>query len=137
MAILDAVVVVVTSLLVGGGGIFAGVRLLADETVRFESALLTALTGAATWGIIAALVGLVPFVAPLSALVVWVTVITLRHAEGWATAAVIGFVAWTASVMVLYALGTTDVVSLSALGVPDVTPVAVVVPAVYYTGEGT
>ena len=30
-----------------------------------------------------------------------------------------------------------DVVSLSALGVPDVTPVAVVVLAVYYTGEGT
>ena len=119
MAILDAVVTVVTSLLVGGVGTFAGVRLIADGAVSVESALLTALVGALTWGVVVALVGLVPFVGPLLALAVWIAVVALRHAEDWPTAAVVGFAAWTLAVAALYALSAVGVVSLAALGVPD------------------
>lgn len=120
MAILDTIIITALSLLLSGIGIFTGVRLLVDDTVEVESALFAALPGALVWGAVSFFVGLVPIVAPLSALVVWVLVIHVRYSRGWGTAAAIGFVAWLVSVVVLYALGTTGVISLSALGVPDV-----------------
>lgn len=122
MAIVDTAVILLTSLLVGSAGVFVGVRLIVDDTVSVESAVLTALTGAATWGAISSVTGLVPVVGPLSALVVWITVIELRYPRGWGTAASLGFVAWLAVVAVLYALGTQGLVSLSEVGVPEVGP---------------
>lgn len=127
MAILDTIIITVLSLLMGGIGIFAGVRLLTDDTIGVESAFFTSLPGALVWGTVSFFVGLVPVVAPLSALVVWIVVLDARYPRGWGTAAAIGFVAWFAAVVALYALGTVGVVSLSALGVPDV---AHVIPAV-------
>ncbi|WP_049902410.1 hypothetical protein [Halococcus agarilyticus] len=120
MAILDTIVTIAVSLLLGGSVLFVGLRLVADDTLPPESAFLTAATGAVAWGAVALYAGRVPIVAPLSALVVWIVVLALRYPGGWATAAVLGFVAWLASVGALYALGTMDVVSLSALGVPEV-----------------
>jgi len=122
MAILDTIVTVAVSLLLGGVVLFVGLRLVADETIRPEGAFLTAATGAVAWGIVGFYAGRVPIVGPLSALVVWIAVVVFRYPGGWPTAAVLGFVAWLAAVAALYALGTLDVLSLSALGVPEVRP---------------
>ncbi|EMA55563.1 hypothetical protein [Halococcus salifodinae] len=120
MAILDTFVILAVSLLVGGLVIFTGVRFVVDDTVRPESALLTAAVGAVVWAAISFYAGRVPVVGPVTALVIWIVVIVLQYSSSWPTAAVLGFVAWFVSVVALYALGTLDIVSLSVLGVPEV-----------------
>ena len=119
MTALDTIVITAVSLLVGGIGIFAGVRLV-DDAIRPETAFLVAAAGAVAWGAVSFSVGRVPIVGPLSALVAWIVAVALQHPGGWATAAVLGFVPWFAAVVALYALGTLDVVSLSALGIPEI-----------------
>ncbi|EMA42507.1 hypothetical protein [Halococcus saccharolyticus] len=120
MAILDTLVILAVSLLVGALAIFAGVRFVVDDTVRPVDALFTAATGAVAWTVISFYAGRVPIVGPVTALVVWIVVIVLQYSSGWPTAAVLGFVAWLVSVVALYVLGTLDIVSLSVLGVPEV-----------------
>ena len=120
MTALDTIVITAVSLLVGGIGIFAGVRLVVDDAIRPKTAFLTAAAGAVAWGAVSFSVGRVPIVGPLSALVAWIVAVALQHPGGWATAAVLGFVPWFAAIVALYALGTLDVVSLSALGIPEI-----------------
>jgi uncharacterized membrane protein YbhN (UPF0104 family) len=120
MSLLTSVVIFVVSLLIGAAGIYAGVRLVADSSVSFFSALITALLGVIVYAVLGFL-NFIPILGPLLLLVIWIGVINLRYPGGWLTAGGIGLVAWFVSVAVLYLLGSIfEFVSLSALGVPGV-----------------
>ena len=104
MAAPTSLLVFVVNLLVGTFGIYAGARLVSgvDDPGR---ALVTALLGAIAWGIASAVVGWIPVLGPLLALVVWVAVIDWRYPGGFVNAALIGFVAWVAVILVLSVVG--------------------------------
>lgn len=118
--VLDTAVVFVVSLLVGTLGIYVGVSLATNEAIGFGGAAITALIGAATWGAVSFVVGGLPLVGPLLALIAWVGIINVRHTGGWGAAAVIGLVAWLVAAAALYALATAGFVSAAAIGVPGV-----------------
>jgi hypothetical protein len=120
MALIDTIVIFVVSAVIGGAGIFLGVRLIADDTASFGSAVVTALLGAIGWAIVSFFVGFIPVLGALLALIIWIAVINFRYPGGWGTAAGIGFVAWLVSSLILYLLGTLGIISLSALGVPGI-----------------
>lgn len=118
MAVLDSVLVFLVSLLVGAVGIYAGVKLFADDDVSLTSAAITALLGAAAWALVSWLLGGTPVLGALVAFVVWLGVINYRHPGGWPTAAGVALVAWIVSGALLYALALANVVSYGAVGVP-------------------
>ncbi|EMA51506.1 hypothetical protein [Halococcus thailandensis] len=120
MAILDSLVIFLVSLLLGTIGIYAGVRLVADRDIGYGNAALTALLGAAAWGIVSFFVGFIPVLGALLALVVWIGVINWRYPGGWITAAGIGFVAWLVVFVVVYVLATLGLITPDALGVPGI-----------------
>lgn len=118
MALVDSIVIFVVSLLIGASGIYAGVRLVADRSVGFGSAVITALLGVIVYTVLGFL-NIIPVIGPLLLLVIWVGVINLRYPGGWGSAIGIGLVAWFVSVAVLYLLGSIfEFISLSALGIP-------------------
>lgn len=118
MALFDTIVIFVLSLVIGSIGIFAGVRLIADDTISFGSAFVTALLGAIAWGVVSLFTGFIPVLGAVLALLVWIALINARYPGGWGTAIGIGFVAWLVSAVLLYVLGTLGIVSFAALGVP-------------------
>lgn len=117
MALLDSIIVFVVSLLIGAAGIYLGAMFLADVQ-DYTYAIITALIGAIVWVVVAALLGWIPFLGPLLALVAYVAVINSRYPGGWGQAAGIALVAWIASLVILYVLALLNVFAFSALGVP-------------------
>lgn len=119
MALVDSLVVFVVSLLIGSLGIYVGARVVTD-TDDYTYAIITALLGGALWVIVAVLVGWIPFLGPLIALVAYVGVINFRYPGGWLAAFGIALIAWIASLVVLYVLAVLGLTAFSAVGVPGV-----------------
>lgn len=120
MALVTSIVIFIVSLVVGAAGIYAGVRLLADSSIGFGSAVVTALLGVIVYTVLG-FFNFVPIIGPLLLLVIWVGVINFRYPGGWGTAAGIGLVAWIVSVVIMYLIiSFLGIGSLSALGVPGV-----------------
>ncbi|KTG09328.1 hypothetical protein AUR64_16230 [Haloprofundus marisrubri] len=118
MALVDSILIVFVNLLVGGLGLYLGVRLLIDKQASFGYAVVTAAIGALVWGLFSFFVGGIPIIGPILTLLAWIGVINWRYPGGWGSATAIGVVAWLAAVAVLYVLGVLGVVGLSALGIP-------------------
>lgn len=118
MALVDTILIIFVSLLIGGLGITAGARLIIDDSAGFGYAFVTAAIGALVWGLVSFFVGWLPLVGPLLMLIIWVGIINWRYPGGWITAAGVGFVAWLAAVVILYALSLVGIVGLEALGIP-------------------
>ena len=120
MALLDTVLIVLVATLVGGVGIYAGVRLLVDSAIEPVDGLLLALAGAVAWGAVSLFLASTPVLGPVLALLVWVVLVAVRYPCGWPAASALGFVVWLPPVGLLYFLGTLGLVSFAAVGVPVV-----------------
>lgn len=119
MVLVDNVIVLVVSFLIGALGIYVGARVVTD-TDDYSYALITAVIGAIVWAVVAFFVGGIPLVGPILALIAWVAVIKWRYPGGWIDAALVGVVAWVSVVIVLYVLALFNVVAFEALGIPGV-----------------
>ena len=135
MALADAILIFVVSLLVGTAAILAGVRLVVDADAGVANAAFTALVGALVWAVASYLVDLVSTVAeaetsgaleaglPIAGAVLmlaaWIGVLNWRYPGGWWTALAIGVVAWVVAVAIVYGLSTVGIVAPEALGVPS------------------
>lgn len=113
MAVLDSLIVFVVSLLIGALGIYVGARMVADVD-DYSYAIVTALVGALAW----ALLGWIPILGPVLALVAYVAVINWRYPGGWLQAIAITLIAWVAVLVVSFTLALVGVGSPGALGVP-------------------
>ena len=121
MALVSSIIIAVIGLLIGGFGIWAGVKLVLDSSAGFGYAVLTALIGAVAWAVFSFFFGWIPIVGPLLMLVIWVGVINWRYPGGWGTAAGIGLVAWIATYVVLYLLAVVfNLYTRQAIGIPGV-----------------
>lgn len=119
MELVDAVIVFVASILIGGIGIHVGASLLADAR-DYEHAVITAGIGALVWVITNALVGGLPLVGPLLTLLAYLAVIKWRYRTGWLTAGGIALLAWIAALVLLTVLATVGITDFSAIGIPKV-----------------
>jgi steroid 5-alpha reductase family enzyme len=119
MALIDSVIVFVVSLLIGALGIYVGARVITD-TDDYSYALITALIGAIVWTIVAFLIGWIPLLGPIVALIAYVGVINYRYPGGWLNAIGIALIAWLASLLVVAVLATLGVTTFDAAGVPGV-----------------
>ena len=117
MTLVDSIIVLVVSLLVGALGIYVGARVITDED-DYTYAIVTALIGAVIWAVLGFLVGWIPLVGPLVVFIAYVTVINLRYPGGWVNAILISLIAWLAAVVVLYVLAVVGITSFEAVGVP-------------------
>lgn len=117
MALVDSILVLVVSLLIGALGIYIGARLVAHHD-DYTYAVITAAIGAVVWAVVAFFLGWIPFLGPLLALVAYVGVINYRYPGGWVNAIIISLIAWLAVVVVLYILAIFGVTSFEAIGVP-------------------
>jgi hypothetical protein len=117
MALLDTIVVFVVNLLIGALGIYVGARVITD-TDDYSYALITALIGAIVWTIVAVLIGWIPLLGPVLALIAYIGVINARYPGGWFKAIAIALVAWLASLLVIALLATLGVTTFDAAGVP-------------------
>ena len=117
MALVDSIIVLVVSLLVGALGIYVGARVITDED-DYTYAIVTALIGAVIWAVLGFLVCWIPLVGPLVVFIAYVTVINLRYPGGWVNAILISLIAWLAAVVVLYVLAVVGITSFEAVGVP-------------------
>lgn len=107
----------ILSLLAGGVAMYAATRFVYRDRSggdSFERALVTALLCALIWSVL----GLIPLLGTLLALVGWLAVVRWRYPGGWTRAAVTAVVAWIAAVVVLAALELLGVRAPTALGVP-------------------
>jgi len=120
MALFDSFIIFLVSLILGTIGIYAGVRLVADRDVGYTNAAITALIGAAVWGLVSFFIGWIPLLGPLLMLIIWVGVINWRYPGGWLTAAGIGIVAVVVIYIIMYVLATVGFVTPDALGVPGI-----------------
>ena len=119
MALVDSVIVFAVSLLIGALGIYAGARVITD-TDDYSYALITALIGALVWTLVAVLIGWIPLLGPLVALIAYVGVINYRYPGGWLNAIGIALIAWLASLLVVGLLAVFGVTTFDAAGVPSV-----------------
>ncbi|MFW5937956.1 MAG: hypothetical protein ACOCSN_03350 [Halanaeroarchaeum sp.] len=116
---IDSIIVFVVSLLIGAFGIYVGSRIIADVD-DYSYAIVSALIASIVWVVVAILVGWIPFIGPLLALVAYITVINARYPGGWGKAIGIALVAWIASLIVLYVLSAVGLTAFEAVGVPGV-----------------
>ncbi len=116
MVVATAIVFLV-SLILGAIGIYVGARIIvgADD---FDHAIVTALLGAIVWAVVGYLVGWIPLLGPLLALIAYVGVINWRYSTEWTAAAMIGLLAWLTVLAVLYVLAMVGITGFEAVGVP-------------------
>ncbi|WP_336003440.1 hypothetical protein [Halorientalis halophila] len=119
MAVIDTLIVFAVSLLIGALGIYVGARVITN-TEDFTYALITALIGAAVWVLVAFLIGWIPLLGPLVALIAYIAVINYRYPGGWLNAIAIALIAWLASLIVIAILAALGVTTFDAAGVPGV-----------------
>lgn len=116
MVVASAIVFVV-SLLIGAAGIYVGARVIVGAG-DYDHAIVTALIGAIIWSVVGFLVGWIPLLGPLLALLAYIAVINFRYPGEWTAAAMIGILAWVTVLIVLYALAAIGVTGFDAVGVP-------------------
>ncbi|MDJ1434033.1 hypothetical protein [Halostagnicola sp. A-GB9-2] len=116
MVVASAIVFVV-SLLIGAAGIYVGARVIVGAG-DYDHAIVTALIGAIIWSVVGFLVGWIPLLGPLLALLAYIAVINFRYPGEWTAAAMIGLLAWLTVLIVLYALAAIGVTGFDAVGVP-------------------
>ncbi|MFP8958378.1 hypothetical protein ACLI4Y_16815 [Natrialbaceae archaeon A-CW3] len=116
MVVATAVVFLV-SLLLGAVGIYVGARVIVGAN-DFDHAIVTALLGAIVWAVFGALVGWIPLLGPLVALVAYIGVINWRYSTSWTAAAMIGLLAWLTILAMLYVLAFLGITGFEAAGVP-------------------
>lgn len=117
MAIHQVVIGFVVSLLIGALGIYVGARVIVDYE-DYTYAIITALIGALVWFVVATLVGWIPFLGALLALIAYIAVVNWRYPGGWMEAIGIALVAWIAVLVITYILAVLGITSFEALGVP-------------------
>lgn len=113
MAVLDWVIVFVVSLLVGALAIYIGARVVVGVD-DYGHAIVTALVGALAW----LLLGWVPIIGPILALIAYLAIINWRYPGGWFKAIAITAVAWISALVVLWVLEIVGITAPDALGVP-------------------
>ena len=113
MALVDSLVVFLVSLTLGSIGIYIGGRTVTG-TGDIGKAVLTALTGAIVWSLLAWL----PFFGPILALLSWIIVINFYYSGGWVNAILIGVTSWLATIVILYLLSAGGITELDAIGIP-------------------
>lgn len=119
MALIDLVIGFVVSLIIGALGIYVGARVIVNRD-DYEYAIITALIGAVVWWVVAALVGWIPLLGPLLALLAWIYVINARYPGGWVNAIGIALVAFVTVWVVLLVLNAIGILAPDALGVPSI-----------------
>lgn len=119
MALVDNLTVFLVSLLVGAFGIYVGGHVVTDRD-DYTYAIVTALLGAIVWVVVATLVGWIPLLGPLLALLAYIALINYRYPGGWTRALLIAVVAWLVVLAVLYALAVFEITSFGAVGVPGI-----------------
>ena len=119
MALIDSLIVFVVSLLIGALGIYIGARVITDVE-DYVYALVSALIASLVWVIVAFLLGWIPFLGPLIALIAYIGVINVRYPGGWGSAVGIALIAWISSLIVLYVLSVLGITAFEAVGVPGV-----------------
>jgi len=117
MALIDSILVFIVGLLVGALGIYIGGRMVVNYD-DYTYALVTAAAGAVVWAVFGFLLGWIPFLGPLLALVAYVGIINYRYPGGWVDAILISLIAWLAAVIVLSVLALLGITSFEAIGVP-------------------
>ena len=117
MALVDSIIVLVISFLVGTLGIYVGARVMTGVE-SLGKAAITAIIGAVVWTVFAILFGWIPLLGPLLALIAYVGVVNWQYPAGWGTAAAIALIAWVAAIVILYVLAFVGLVGFDALGVP-------------------
>jgi len=119
MALIDSVIVFLTSLLIGALGIYLGSRAITGES-DFGYSVLTALIGALVWGIVNFFFGVIPLIGGLIAMISWIWVINSRYRGGWINAVLIGFLSWLSVVIILFILSSLGLGTPEALGIPNI-----------------
>lgn len=119
MALIESIIGFVVSLLIGALGVYVGARVIVDYE-DYTYAIVTALIGALVWYVVALLLGWIPFLGPLLALIAYIAVVNWRYPGGWLEAIGIALVAWIAVLVVTYVLAAIGIASPEALGVPGV-----------------
>lgn len=114
--LIDSVIVFVIALLVGALALYVGARVITG-TDDYTYALVTALIASLVLTVVSFLVGDIPFLGPLLALVAYLGVINWRYPGGWLKATGVAVVAWLTTVVVLYLFSLLDLVSPDAIGV--------------------
>jgi hypothetical protein len=118
MALIDSLTVFLASWIVGTAGIYIGANVITDN-VSIMSSAISALLGAAVWGIVASIFDFAGL-GPLLALIAWTLVIDWRHRGGLVNAVLIGLASWIAAVALIYILAALGIGTPSALGIPSV-----------------
>ena len=113
MAIIESAIAFVVGLLIGALGIYVGARVIVDYE-DYTYAIVTALIATLVW----ILLGWIPLLGPILALVAYIAIINWRYPGGWLQAIGIALIAWIASFVVLYVLAVVGITSFSAIGVP-------------------
>lgn len=113
MAIIESAIALVVGLLIGALGIYVGARVIVDYE-DYTYAIVTALIATLVW----ILLGWIPLLGPILALVAYIAIINWRYPGGWLQAIGIALIAWIASFVVLYVLAVVGITSFSAIGVP-------------------
>lgn len=119
MALVDSLITLFVSLLVGGIGVYAAAVLVAGGR-SYEHAVWTAGIAALVWTVTGAIFGGIPGLGPIIVLLSWVGTIKWRYGVGWVSAGVMGLVAWAAAGVVLWLLAGVGVVGIEATGIPNV-----------------
>lgn len=117
MALVDTLVVLAVSLLIGGIGIYLGASLLGVSR-DYGHAVVTAGIGAIVWALVGGLFDGFPLLGPALTLAAYLLVIKWRYRTGWITAAGIALVAWIAALVVLGILANAGYAEFSAIGIP-------------------
>jgi hypothetical protein len=113
MAIIESAIAFVVGLLIGALGIYVGARVIVDYE-DYTYAIVTALIATLVW----ILLGWIPLLGPILALIAYIAIINWRYPGGWLQAIGIALIAWIASFVVLYVLAVVGISSFSAIGVP-------------------
>jgi hypothetical protein len=113
MAIIESAIAFVVGLLIGALGIYVGARVIVDYE-DYTYAIVTALIATLVW----ILLGWIPLLGPILALIAYIAIINWRYPGGWLQAIGIALIAWIAAFVVLYVLAVVGITSFSAIGVP-------------------
>jgi len=113
MAIIESAIAFVVGLLIGALGIYVGARVIVDYE-DYTYAIVTALIATLVW----ILLGWIPLLGPILALIAYIAIINWRYPGGWLQAIGIALIAWIAAFVVLYVLAVVGISSFSAIGVP-------------------
>ena len=119
MTVVEAVIVFVVNLLIGGLGIYAGSRLITGEG-DYSSSIVTALLGAVIWSFTALFVGFIPLIGPILVFLAYLAVIKARTEGGWVDALLITAIAWISVSVVLTLIAFFTLLRFGAIGVPGV-----------------